>query len=749
MNRPAAAPRNGHRSPRPARGGASMAIIGVLAIALGGCTASTSTPSTALAPEPPLLPRPAALQRLPGDFVLPVDRPLRLVADDADGADVAALLVERVARSCGRRLQLIDQAAAGEQGEQGEQALIRLQRLPPPADAPATDPATERERYRLQIRPDGIVLAAAAVDGLRHGASTLLQLLCMADATALPALDIDDAPQFDWRGLMLDSARHYQSPAFIRALLEAMALHKLNVLHWHLTDDQAWRLQIRAWPKLTEIGAWRVPAGAAEHDIDPASGAPRRIGGYYSQDVVRELVAHAGRLGITIVPEIEMPGHASAALVAYPQFAASDDPPTAVPADWGIYPNAFALDEPTFAFLESVLVEVMELFPSHYIHVGGDEVEPGQWLASEMGQARLRELRSEDPAALQHYFTTRIARFLDRHGRRLVGWDEILPADPARDRLPPGAVVMSWRGIDGALTAAAHGHDTVLAAWPTLYFDNRQAGDPGQPPGRGRIVSLQDVYAFDALPAALDGAARRHLLGLQGNVWTEHIRNQQRVGYMSFPRAAAVAELGWTPAARRSWPDFAARVPSLFPFYAALGITHAGVTVAEPAAPPAAGRVRASQQLRLCSEQIALSLEDDAPFDGPRAVFLVDIQNPCWIWPAAELDGITAIRARVGQLPFNFQIGDAIEKIRFAEPQSADGELEVRLGDCDGERLARLPLAPAVASSAVTELPPAMISPRRGRHDLCLRFAQPPFDLGLEPGRNRFWVLDRIELVAP
>jgi hexosaminidase len=375
----------------------------------------------------------------------------------------------------------------------------------------------------------------------------------------------------------------------------------------------------------------------------------------------------------------------------------------------------------------------MDLFPSPYIHVGGDEVEKAQWRDSPAVRERARALGIDDPAKLQTYFTQRIARFLQDNGRRLVGWDEIL--EPG---LPQNAVVMSWRGIEGALGAAAKGHDTVLAAHPTLYFDNVQAFSPGEPPGRGRVISAADVYAFEPMPAAIAPEQRRHVLGLQGNVWTEHIRTEERVAWMSFPRAAAVAELGWSLPERRGWEGFERRMRALEQRYASVGLRARPIRAEAPRA-AGAGRAVKSQELKLCTEHIALSLEDDAPLKGPRAAFLVDIQNPCWILPGQALDRVRAVAARVGQVPFNFQIGEDVKKIRFPEPRSAPGELEVHLDSCEGEIVARLPLAPAAASQGVTPLAPAAVTPRPGRHDLCLRFAQ----RGVDP----LWVIDSIRLL--
>jgi hexosaminidase len=589
------------------------------------------------------------------------------------------------------------------------------------------------EAYRIEVQPRSVLLRASTDAGFAHATSTLWQLIrpqAGSKGLTLPAVAVEDAPRFAWRGLMLDSARHFQSPRFITSLIDWMALHKLNVLHWHLTDDQAWRLEIRKYPRLTQVGAWRVPAGAAaQANIDPATGKPRLYGGYYSQDTVRSLVAYAAERGITIVPEIEMPGHATAAIAAYPQLGATAHPPTVVPSDWGIYTNVYSLEDSTFAFMEDVLTEVMALFPGTYIHVGGDEVEREQWRESPRARQRLAELGIDDAKA-QAYFTQRIGRFLQSRGRRLVGWDEIL--EPG---LALGAVVMSWRGIDGAVAAAAKGHDTVLAAHPTLYFDNRQSASPMEPPGRGRVVTLQDVYAFEPMPPAIAGDAVSHVLGVQANVWTEHIRTEDRVAWMAFPRAAAVAELGWSQPAKRDWNDFRRRLAALQPRYRSVGLAAAHPF---PERTPTTARV--SQEMRLCSEDIALSLEDDAPLDGKRAVFLLDVQNPCWIYPQAPLEHAQGLVATVGQVPFNFQIGEAVKKIHFPQPTTPEGELEVRLDSCEGELVARLPLAPAIGNQGVTTLPRAPIASRPGRHDLCLRFAQPKLD--------PMWAIDSLRIEA-
>jgi hexosaminidase len=658
-----------------------------------------------------VIPQPAKLVMARGVFELSSATPVRYAAG-SPGEQVASYFVDLMRRSRGVALT----ASAGETG--AEQAIsFELQ---------AREGAQVEEGYSLVVSPKRVLVSSHSPRGLFYGAVTLWQV---AAGAQVPAVELEDAPRFRWRGLLLDSARHYQSPQFIERLIDTMALHKLNVLHWHLTDDQAWRIEIRKYPKLTEVGAWRVPAGpAAAADIDPATRRPRLYGGFYTQDQVRKLVAYAAARHITIVPEIEMPGHASAPIAAYPELGVTGKP-MAVPADWGIYPNLYNVEESTFGFLENVLDEVMALFPSEYIHVGGDEAVKNQWQASVRVQSRRRELGVKDEHALQSYFVQRIGKYLNAHGRRLIGWDEILEGG-----LAPDATVMSWRGVQGAIAAAEAGHDAVLSPAPTLYLDNRPLNTAHT--GRGPVVSIEDVYRFDPAPAALSDAQRAHILGVQANLWTEHVRTEDRAEYMLFPRAAALAEVGWSPAARIDWQSFSARMPNQLARYRSLGLGFAEAP-APVAAPP--GR-RTSFELTPCSEKILLALEDDAPLQGERAVFLVDIMNPCWLYRDVDLTQVTAIAASVGQVPFNFQIGDDVKLIPLRKPQTPAGELEVRMDGCEGEKIATLPLAAAAKNYAVTQLPPAAIAKRSGPHDLCFTFTQAAVD--------PFWVIDAVQLVG-
>ena len=672
---------------------------------------------------PSLIPEPRNMIVRGGHFTVADGTEVLCATGDDDCLWIANYLADLVRRSRGLTLTV----GTGDISAPRHGAIV-LRRT-------ATSP--NKESYSLDVAPGSIVVSAGTRAGLFYGGITLWQLLTKneskVDHVDIPTMHIDDQPRFTWRGLMLDSVRHFQSPTFVKSFIDAMALHKLNVLQWHLTDDQGWRLEIKKYPRLTSVGAWRVPAGhAAAMDIDPATGKPRLYGGFYTQDEVRDIVAYAQRRNVTIVPEIEMPGHAMAAVVAYPQLGCLDHPPTEVSSDWGVFPYLYNVDDSTFAFLEDVLSETMSLFPSTYIHIGGDEAVKDQWKASPKIQAQMHALGIANEDALQGYFTARIGKFLEAHGRRLIGWDEILQGG-----VPPDATITSWRGIDGAITAAKTGHDAVLAPAPVFYFDNRQAEGANEPPGRGAIVSLKDVYDFDPTPASLTPEQQEHIIGLQANIWTEHIRTEIRVDYAAFPRAAALAELAWSPASEHNWQNFLARIPAQFDRYRALGIAHSEAALA-PSADMLPALRRDSHELTLCSNNIALSLEDDAPLKGPRATFLVDIMNPCWIFPHVDLSGIGAIKAGVGQLPFNFQIGDDIHKIALLPPATPNGELEVHIDSCTGERIAVLPLAPAVANDAVTTLS-AAIAPRQGIHDLCFVFTHHSVD--------PIWAIDWVQLV--
>jgi len=501
---------------------------------------------------PSLIPLPAHVGMQDGRYVVGSGTPLHGRGDGT--ADVARTFSQLLARTLGLRLALAS-ASTPDAG-----IVFAL-------DAAA---GSSPEAYRLVVDANGVEVLAADPHGLFNGAMTLWQLLASApregDGFALPAMRIDDAPRFAWRGYMLDSARHFHAVDDIKRLLDAMAQHKLNVFHWHLTDDQGWRIEIRKHPRLAEVGGCREAVG----HVDPATGAPRRHCGWYTQAQVREIVAYAGERHITVVPEIDLPGHATAAIAAYPELGVED---RAIPVSnqRGIHANLFNVEEATFSFLEDVFAEVAELFPSPYVHVGGDEALKDQWQASPRVQARMRELGIADEAALQSWFIHRLERILAAHGRRLVGWDEILEGG-----LAPNAIVMSWRGTEGGIAAARMGHDVVMSPVASMYLDYLQTASPNEPAGRPRLNTLETFYRFEPVPAALDAAQRRHVIGLQANMWTGDTRRIKGVEHNSFPRLAAVAETGWTPAARKDYAGFLQRLPAQLQRYRLLGIAYAG-----------------------------------------------------------------------------------------------------------------------------------------------------------------------------
>jgi hexosaminidase len=369
------------------------------------------------------------------------------------------------------------------------------------------------------------------------------------------------------------------------------------------------------------------------------------------------------------------------------------------------------------------------LFPCKYIHIGGDEAYKGFWEKDPKCIARMKKEHLTNVDELQSYFVKRIEKMLQSKGKKLIGWDEILEGG-----LAPDATVMSWRGIDGAIAAAKAGHDTVLSPAPDLYFDHWQSqGDTS--PGRSNTLSLKDVYLFNPLPAAILPEQRKHVLGLQANLWAEFMRSEARVTYMAYPRVAALAEVAWSPQERINWEEFEKRLEPQLRRYATLGIGYARETPVVPAQ-----KRRVSHDLDQCGGGYVLSLEDDAPVQGERAVFRVNITDPCWIWKGVDLSQVKAIRATVGQIPFNFQIGADATKIPLRKPATKYGEFEIRIDDCNGKLAASGSLEPAVSNHGLTPLPPIDLPSQEGQHDLCFTFTRARID--------PIWVIGGLELIG-
>ncbi|MFI6205330.1 beta-N-acetylhexosaminidase [Streptomyces sp. NPDC051041] len=475
-------------------------------------------------------------------------------------------------------------------GDPGRGDVVRL----------SLDPAVTRdlgaEGYRLDVTPDGAHLAGGGPAGLFWGAQTLRQLLgpdafrrapLPGRRWRLPTVRVRDAPRFRWRGLMLDVARHFMPKEGVLRYLDLMAAHKLNVFHFHLTDDQGWRVEIRRYPKLTEIGSWRSRTKFGHRASSLWEEKPH--GGHYTQDDIREIVAYAAERHITVVPEIDVPGHSQAAIAAYPELGNTDVVDTtalAVWDDWGISPHVLAPTDDTLRFYEGVFEEVLEMFPadaadfSAFVHVGGDECRKDQWRRSPAAQARIRELGLAGEDELQAWFVGHFDRWLSARGRRLIGWDEILEGG-----LAAGAAVSSWRGYRGGITAARAGHDVVMCPEQQVYLDHRQDAGADEPVPIGYVRTLEDVYRFEPVPPELTADQARHVLGTQANVWTEVLEESARVDYQTFPRLAALAEVAWSalPApGERDFADFERRMAVHYRRLDALGVAYRPPTGPRP-----------------------------------------------------------------------------------------------------------------------------------------------------------------------
>ncbi len=445
------------------------------------------------------------------------------------------------------------------------------------------DPELDDEGYRVEVRPAGVRITGGSAAGVFYGAQVLRQLLppevfrrSLVEGVewSVPAVDVADSPRFGWRGMHLDVARHFMPTHDVMRMVDLMAMHRLNTLHWHLTEDQGWRVEIVKYPLLTTVGAWRESSQVGAGPDATQDGRPH--GGFYTQADIREVVAYAAARHVTVVPEIDVPGHSMAAITAYPHLGVGavevgghpvpEPRQIAVGTEWGIFEDVLNTEQSTVDFYKDVLTEVMDLFPGTWIGVGGDECPKAQWEADPRTQELMRERGLADEEQLQAWFIGQLDEHVTAAGRRTFGWDEILEGHSreghdqgAARPMSPGATVASWRGMTGAVTAARLGYDVVACPDDQVYLDYRQSDSPDEPIPVSIVLGLEDVYAFEPVPAELTAEEARHVLGGQANVWTEHMDSPRTVDFLVFPRLCAVADVLWSDAPR-DFAGFSARL---------------------------------------------------------------------------------------------------------------------------------------------------------------------------------------------
>jgi hexosaminidase len=504
----------------------------------------------------PLIPKPAKMVPGKGSFTFDQTTSFVVANGSAKIADLASLTCEQLYYQTGINPPL--KHSLHPKSEKNAVVLIKN----PSMKAGA-------EGYRMTVSALRILIESPTDAGLFYGTRTLMQMLTppLKDGkVAIPAVTIDDFPRFVWRGMHLDVCRHFFPVEFVKKYIDFIAMYKMNTFHWHLTDDQGWRIEIKKYPKLTEVGAWR--SGSMVGPFSMQQYDTIRYGGYYTQEQIKDVVRYAAKRHVTVVPEIEMPGHSLAALASYPELSCTGGP-FEVGKAWGVFEDVFCPKETTFTFLENVLTEVMALFPGKYIHVGGDECPKVRWKKCEHCQSLIKQLKLKDEHELQSYFIRRIEKLLNANGRKLIGWDEILEGG-----LAPNATVMSWRGIDGGIAAAKSKHFAVMSPGSHCYFDYYQGNPMYEPLAIGGYTTVEKVYSYEPVPDVLKPSQRKYILGAQGNVWAEYITTPEHVEYMAIPRMAALAEAVWSPKVKRSYDEFQQRLMKHFGMLDVMGVNY-------------------------------------------------------------------------------------------------------------------------------------------------------------------------------
>ncbi len=518
----------------------------------------------------------------------------------------------------------------------------------------------EKEAYGLKITENGVLITASDASGFLYGIQSLRQLLPPEIEKIqkeigniiweVPALTIKDAPRFAWRGLMLDVSRHFFEKEYILKTIDRLAFLKMNIFHFHLVDDQGWRIEIKKYPKLTESGGFRVDqedkAWNARSKNDPAEKGT--YGGFYTQEDIKEIVAYAQKKGVTVVPEIEMPAHVMSAIAAYPWLSCSDEP-IAVPSGgvWPITDIYCPGKETTFEFLEDVLTEVMALFPSEYIHVGGDEATKTEWETCASCQARMQKEGLKNVDELQSYFMKRIERFVNFKGRKIIGWDEILAGG-----LPPSATVMSWQGVEGGWEASKQGHDVIMTPTFPLYFDRYQGNPDYEPLAFDGAINLENVYDFNPVLDSMTVDQEKHVLGAQANLWTEFVPNEAISEFKIYPRLAALAETDWTPKTATDWEDFSERVQELMTRFEYMGIQYSKSSYA----------VTAAAEMDLENQKIKIKLDNEFPNSEIRYALNSDVNVSAKRYGKPfELNETTQLQAAV--FKDGKQMGDTLRQL--------------------------------------------------------------------------------------
>ena len=493
-----------------------------------------------------------------------LDKHTRIIYEDPDPA--LRFMAEDLARQIEKRASFVTEVVALSLAKSiGNDITLTLN---------LNDSAYGKEGYKIQHNGMKFLsIQANNVKGVFYGIQSLLQIFPQPgtekeEKIILPAIYIEDKPRFVYRGMHLDVSRHFFPVSFVKQYIDLMAMYKFNTLHWHLTEDQGWRIEIKKYPRLTEVGAWREKTIVGHQVDDNKVFDNERYGGFYTQHEIRDVVNYAASKQITIIPEIEMPGHSLAALAAYPEMGCTGGPYQVI-GEWGVFEDVYCTKEQTFTFLEDILTEVISLFPGTYIHVGGDEVPKTRWKNCPSCQQRMKSEKLKTEEELQSYFIRRIEKFLSAHDRRLIGWDEILEGGIA-----PEATVMSWRGTSGGVQAAQLGHDVIMTPNDICYFDHYQGDPENEPLAIGGMTKLSEVYNYEPIPDDLSPNRIKHILGAQANVWTEYLVKPEDITYMVLPRMAALAEVVWSPKDKRDWKSFYAKLPYHFALYREMGLNY-------------------------------------------------------------------------------------------------------------------------------------------------------------------------------